>query len=75
MTRKVQWDVLGAANIAVKKVIPVMPHSTRCEVTALASRIYKRLSDSRSNWASFVIRAGARSQETVGWIFKFATAA
>jgi hypothetical protein len=24
MTRKVQWGVLGAANIAIKKMIPAM---------------------------------------------------
>jgi predicted dehydrogenase len=38
MTRKVQWGILGAANIAIKKVIPAMQRSTHCEVTALASR-------------------------------------
>ncbi|HEY8204781.1 MAG TPA: Gfo/Idh/MocA family oxidoreductase [Pyrinomonadaceae bacterium] len=38
MTKKVQWGVLGAANIAIKKVIPAMQHSQSCEVTALASR-------------------------------------
>src|SRR5437667_1038871 len=38
MTEKVQWGVLGAANIAVKKVIPAMQHGDWCEVTALASR-------------------------------------
>ena len=38
MTRKVQFGVLGAANIAVKKVIPAMQQSEDCEVTAIASR-------------------------------------
>src|SRR5436190_6163480 len=38
MSKKVQWGVLGAANIAVKKVIPAMQRSEWCEVTALASR-------------------------------------
>src|SRR5438445_3417508 len=38
MTKKVQWGVLGAANIAVKKVIPAMQRGEWCEVTALASR-------------------------------------
>ncbi len=38
MTRKVKWGVLGAANIAVKKVIPAMQRGEWCEVTALASR-------------------------------------
>jgi predicted dehydrogenase len=38
MKRKVRWGVLGAANIAVKKVIPGMQKGEWCEVTALASR-------------------------------------
>src|ERR1043166_6141615 len=38
MSSKVTWGVLGAANIAVKKVIPAMQHGEWCEVTALASR-------------------------------------
>ena len=38
MTDKVRWGVLGAANIAVKKVIPAMQASEWCAVTALASR-------------------------------------
>ena len=38
MTKKVKWGVLGAANIAVKKVIPAMQHGEWCEVAALASR-------------------------------------
>ena len=38
MTEKVQWGVLGAANIAVQKVIPAMQRGEWCEVTALASR-------------------------------------
>src|SRR5947207_2268631 len=38
MSKKVQWGVLGAANIAVKKVIPAMQQGEWCEVTALASR-------------------------------------
>ena len=37
-TTKIKWGVLGAANIAVKKVIPAMQHGEWCEVTALASR-------------------------------------
>src|ERR1043166_2310128 len=35
---KVRWGVLGAANIAVKKVIPAMQRGRWCEVTGLASR-------------------------------------
>ena len=38
MTKKVQWGILGAANIAVKKVIPAMQQGEWCEVIALASR-------------------------------------
>ena len=38
MADKVRWGVLGAANIAVRKVIPAMQSGDWCEVTALASR-------------------------------------
>ena len=38
MMNKVRWGVLGAANIAVKKVIPAMQQSEWCEISALASR-------------------------------------
>lgn len=38
MAEKVRWGVLGAANIAVKKVIPAMQAGENCEITALASR-------------------------------------
>ena len=38
MKRRVRWGVLGAAAIAVKKVVPGMQKSELCEVTALASR-------------------------------------
>jgi predicted dehydrogenase len=36
--RKVRWGVLGAANIAVKKVIPAMQRGEWCEIAAIASR-------------------------------------
>lgn len=36
--RKVKWGVLGAANIAVKKVIPGMQAGEWCEIAAIASR-------------------------------------
>jgi predicted dehydrogenase len=36
--RKVRWGVLGAARIAVKKVIPAMQRGAHCEVVGLASR-------------------------------------
>src|SRR3954470_14226476 len=35
---KVRWGVLGAANIAVKKVIPAMQRGAWTEVVGLASR-------------------------------------
>jgi predicted dehydrogenase len=38
MTDKIRWGVLGAANIAVKKVIPAMQKGKFCEITAIASR-------------------------------------
>ncbi len=38
MKRKVRWGVLGAANIALKKVIPAMQHGEWTEISALASR-------------------------------------
>jgi predicted dehydrogenase len=42
MKNKVQWGVLGVAEIAVKKVIPAMQRGERSEVTAIASRDSKR---------------------------------
>lgn len=38
MPTKVRWGVLGAANIAVRKVIPAMQRGEWSEVVALASR-------------------------------------
>lgn len=38
MNKKVKWGILGAANIAVKKVIPAMQAGNLCEISALASR-------------------------------------
>ena len=38
MTKKVRWGVLGVANIAMKKVIPAMQRSERCDIAAIASR-------------------------------------
>lgn len=38
MKQKVKWGVLGAANIALKKVIPGMQRGEWTEVSALASR-------------------------------------
>src|SRR6185312_13565668 len=42
MLAKIRWGVLGAANIAVKKVVPGMQKGTRSEVTAIASRDLSR---------------------------------
>jgi len=36
--KRVRWGVLGAAKIAVEKVIPAMQGGELCEVTAIASR-------------------------------------
>jgi len=38
MIRKVRWGVLGAAHIALKKVIPAMQRGAWCEISAIASR-------------------------------------
>jgi len=38
MPRKIRWGVLGAAGIAVRKVIPAMQQGESCEVVAIASR-------------------------------------
>ena len=38
MAVKVRWGVLGAANIAVKKVIPAMQRGRSSEIAAIASR-------------------------------------
>jgi predicted dehydrogenase len=38
MTRKVRWGVLGAARIAMNKVIPAMQLGAFSEITAIASR-------------------------------------
>lgn len=42
MIGKIRWGVLGAANIAIKKVIPAMQTGEFCEVTAIASRDLKK---------------------------------
>ncbi|MGD0362683.1 MAG: Gfo/Idh/MocA family oxidoreductase [Bryobacteraceae bacterium] len=38
MVTKVRWGVLGAAHIAIKKVIPAMQLGAYCEIAAIASR-------------------------------------
>lgn len=42
MSAKVRWGVLGAANIAIKKVIPGMQRGYRCDIVAIASRHQNR---------------------------------
>ena len=42
---KVKWGVLGAASIAVRKVIPAMQKGEWSKVTAIASRDLKKASD------------------------------
>ncbi|MFY9728729.1 MAG: Gfo/Idh/MocA family oxidoreductase [Bryobacteraceae bacterium] len=36
--QRVRWGVLGAASIAIRKVIPAMQRGENCEVTGIASR-------------------------------------
>ncbi len=38
MTKKIRWGVLGAAKIALTKVIPAMRQGTYSEISAIASR-------------------------------------
>src|SRR5262245_5802474 len=38
MERRLRWGVLGAANIALTKVLPAMQRGRSCQVIALASR-------------------------------------
>ena len=45
---KVEWGVLGVANIAVKKVIPAMQKSAWCEIAAIASRDARKANDAAS---------------------------
>ncbi|MEP6900744.1 MAG: Gfo/Idh/MocA family oxidoreductase [Actinomycetota bacterium] len=42
MIEKVRWGVLGAANIAIKKVIPAMQDGKLCRITAIASRNFEK---------------------------------
>lgn len=42
MIRKVQWGVLGVANIAVRKVVPAMQRGEWSQFTAIASRDMKK---------------------------------
>src|ERR1700719_1597939 len=42
MNKKVAWGVLGAANIAAKKVLPAMQRGEWCQIAAIASRDLQR---------------------------------
>lgn len=42
MAEKVRWGILGAANIAIKKVIPSMQNGGLCEIAAIASRDFEK---------------------------------
>ena len=43
--KKVKWGVLGAASIAVRKVIPGMQKGEYCEISAIASRDKRKAED------------------------------
>ncbi len=45
MPRKVRWGVLGAASIALRRVIPAMQNSDWSEVSAIASRDRSKAED------------------------------
>ena len=47
--KKVRWGVLGAASIAVRRVIPGMKHCELCEITGIASRDLSRAQDAAKN--------------------------
>jgi len=49
MSRKVRWGVLGAANIALKKVIPAMQKAELCEIAAIASRSIDKAREAASD--------------------------
>jgi predicted dehydrogenase len=49
MVEKVRWGILGAANIAIKKVIPSMQAGQYCEITAIASRDLEKAKQSASD--------------------------
>src|SRR5919199_3336095 len=60
MPDKVRWGVLGAANIAVKKVVPAMQRGEWSEVVALASRDVER---ARAAAGALRVRKGYGSYE------------
>ena len=52
MPRKVRWGVLGAARIALRKVIPAMQAARLTEVVAIASRDLQKARRRRAGWES-----------------------
>ena len=60
----VRWGVLGAANIAIKKVIPAMQQSTHTPVVAIASRDLKKARDAADALA--IPRAYGSYEELLG---------
>jgi len=49
MTKKIRWGVLGAAKIAVTKVIPAMQQGTYSEISAIASRDLEKARQTAQN--------------------------
>ncbi len=47
--QRVRWGILGAASIAVKKVIPSMQLGKYCEITAIASRDLEKANKAAAN--------------------------
>jgi len=45
VSQKVCWGILGVASIAVRRVIPAMQASERCEIAAIASRDRRKAED------------------------------
>jgi predicted dehydrogenase len=62
-TKPVTWGILGAADIALKKVIPAMQRSDRCRVVAIASRDERKANAAAA--ALGIPRAYASYQELI----------
>jgi len=57
----VRWGILGAANIAVKKVAPAMQRGTRCQIVAMMSAGSTNRSSNSQSWR-------ARPKKPVTWL-------
>lgn len=57
MREKVQWGVLGVANIVVKKVIPAMQRGQWSQVTAIASRDLEKAQRAKGKSHQAAVRA------------------